>query len=73
VTDTWHHSRSSIRRLREALKNADEDTRYRFVSWVLGIAMMGAAIITQFGWVGLMFCSGFVIWLASSSHGGAVK
>lgn len=62
MSDTWSHTRSSIRRLKAALRDADEDTRWDIGFWAAGLAMMAAAIIVQFGVWGFLFCGGFVVW-----------
>ncbi len=61
MTETWSHTRDSVQRLRTALQEADEDTRYKFAFWVIGLAMMAIAITAQFGWLGGLFCSGMVV------------
>lgn len=38
MSDTWKHSRASIRRLRELLRDADEDTRWDFGFWLTGFS-----------------------------------
>lgn len=68
MSDTWHHSRASIRRLKAALAEADEDTVYRFAFWVIGIVIMAGAIIAGFGWAGVAFCVGMVFWAAGTSN-----
>jgi hypothetical protein len=66
MSDTWSHTRSSIRRLKEALQEADENTRWDLGFWAAGLAMMAAAIIVQFGTWGFLFCGGFVIWVSAN-------
>lgn len=62
MSDTWDSTRASLRRLKTAFREADEDTRYKFVFWVSGLSIMGIAIIVQFGWTGVLFCLGMVLW-----------
>lgn len=64
MSETWEATRSSVRRLKTSLANADEDTRYKFAFWILGFAVMGTAIIIQFGYVGASFCFGLLLWKA---------
>ncbi len=68
MTDTWSHTRDAVQRLKTALQEADEDTRYKFAFWISGIALMATAIIAQFGWLGVIFCGGAVIWAASNTQ-----
>lgn len=63
---SWEHTRESWNRLATSLAEADEDVRYAFFFWVLGLSMMGIAIVAQFGWVGLLFCLGAIIWHANN-------
>jgi hypothetical protein len=67
MSDTWKHSRDSIHRLRQAWGDADEDSRYKLVFWMTGMAMMAGAIVSAFGWPGFVFCLGFVVWAAGTS------
>ena len=65
MVESWSQARESIQRFKTALQEADEDTRYRFALWLIGLAMMAIAIIVQFGWPDVVFCAvcaGFFIW-----------
>lgn len=64
MSKTWKATRTSIERLRAAWRNADAGARMNFFWWLVGIAMMGSAIIGAFGWLGLQFVVGFVFWKA---------
>lgn len=66
MSDTWTHARASLRRLKTALDEADEDTRWKFGFWLTGIATMAVALVAQFGWVGALFCAGALLWAAGS-------
>lgn len=61
MSDTWRETRVAIRRLRAALHEADEDTRWNFGFWLVGLALMAGAIVMQFGWLGAIFCGGAVL------------
>lgn len=65
MSDTFSHTRDAFLRLKTALQEADEDTRYEFAFWVTGLVMMATAIIAQFGVLGFLFCGGFVVWRSS--------
>lgn len=65
MSETRQCARASMRRLKTALSDADEETRFSFAFWILGLAAMTAAIVAQFGWTGVMFCVGILIWKAS--------
>lgn len=67
MSETWSATRTSLRRLRAAWEVSDEDSRYRFVFYFTGIALAGAAIVLQFGWIGALFCTGMVFCAAGSS------
>lgn len=67
MTDTWSNTRASVNRLKTLWQNADEDTRWDLGFWATGLAMMAVAIVAQFGWIGAMFCAGFVIWGAGNN------
>lgn len=67
MSEAWEASRASIRRLKLALYEADEDTRYKFSLWVAGFALMVTAIVLQFGWPGALFCVGLVVWKAGNA------
>lgn len=66
MSDTWDAILDSMRRLKTALHEADEDTRYKFAFWVSGFVIMATAIIIQFGWAGALFCLGMAVWKAGS-------
>lgn len=66
MSEAFAETRASIQRLRNLLRDADEDTRWMFGYWLLGLATMGAAIIGEFGWRGAGFCFGLVLWKVSS-------
>ena len=66
MSDTWRHTRDSVRRLKIALREADEDTRYEFAFWLSGLTLMAIAIIDQFGWSGALFCIGAIVWRAGT-------
>ena len=68
MSETFEATRASIRRLKAALQAADEDTVYRFAFWWVGICLMAAAIVAQFGWTGVLFCLGIVFWAAGNSQ-----
>lgn len=69
MSETFSDTRDAVRRLKAVLLAADDDTRHKFAYWVIGLAMMAAAIIVQFGWLGAAFCIGMVFWAASSAPG----
>lgn len=52
----------AYRRLKKGLREADEDTRYRFAYWVIGLVLMAGAIVFQFGYSGVVFCIGISLW-----------
>lgn len=64
MTDTWANTRTSVNRLKAAWAQADEDTRWDIGFWSAGLGIMATAIIVQFGWLGLLFCGGAIIWSA---------
>lgn len=64
MSETWSASRTSINRLKSAWHEADEETRWDIRFWAFGLALMAVALVSQFGWAGLMFCLGAVIWKA---------
>jgi hypothetical protein len=66
VSDTWASTRASINRLKTGWQDADEDTKLDIGFWAAGLAMMAAAIVAQFGWIGALFCAGLVIWFAGN-------
>jgi len=68
MSETLGHTRDAVRRLKLALNEADEDTRYRFAFWVAGLALMGMAIIVQFGWIGMVFCLGVIVYAAAGKE-----
>lgn len=55
MIDTWFHTRSAVQRL-----------RYAFAFWLIGLGMMATAIVTQFGWLGVLFCAGIIVWRAGA-------
>lgn len=65
MSETFAETRASFRRLKSLLRDADEDTRWMFGFWLLGLATMAGAIIGEFGWRGAGFCFGLVLWKAS--------
>lgn len=67
MTDTWANTRASINRLKAGWRDADEDTRWNIGFWATGLATMGGAIVAQFGWLGMVFCGGFIIWIAANN------
>lgn len=67
MSDTWSDTRSSVRRLKAALLEADGDTRWDLGFWAVGLVMMAAAIVVQFGIWGLLFCGGFITWVSANS------
>ena len=69
MSETWHHALGSLQRLKAALRDADEDTRYRFAFWLSGLSLMALAIIAQFGWLGAVFCVGCVVRAAGEASG----
>lgn len=66
MSETWKASRESIRRLRSALREADDNTRFDVAFWAIGLSIMAVAIVAHFGWPGFWFCVGLVIWRAGS-------
>lgn len=68
MSETFSETRNAVRRLKTFLREADEDTRYKFIFWVVGLTIMAAAIIVQFGWSGFAFCVGLMFWAASNSN-----
>lgn len=64
MSETSQAATSSWRRLKAALITADEDARWAFGFWMTGFAVMGTAIILQFGWQGALFCFGLLLWTA---------
>ena len=68
MSESWSSTRESINRLKAALRDADEDTRYNVAFWAAGLLMMALAIVGQFGALGWLFCSGVVIY-AAGRHG----
>jgi len=68
MSETWKATRTSVNRLKAAWREADEDTRWSLGFWATGLAMMALAIVTQFGWPGVLVCGGFLVW-AAGTHG----
>lgn len=66
MSETWSATRTSISRLKAAWRDADEDTRWSLGFWAVGIAMMAVAIVAQFGWLGVLFCAGLLVWAAGT-------
>lgn len=66
MSDTFAETKEQFRRLRTALQNADEDTRWSFGFWFTGIVVMAAAVIMQFGWLGAVFMFGMLLWAAGN-------
>ena len=66
MADTWSDTRASLTRLSDLWRDADEDTRWDIKFWAAGLAMMAAAITIQFGWIGVLFCGGFILWWVGS-------
>lgn len=66
VSDSWSNTRSSMKRLKAVWGQADEDVRWDIGFWGAGLIIMGASIVIQFGWVGLLFCTGVLIWHAGN-------
>ena len=64
MSDSWAGTRKSLRRLRAIWNEADEDTKYDISFWIIGLAFMALAIVSQFGTAGALFCVGLVIWKA---------
>jgi len=67
MSDSWANTKASINRLKNGWQESDEDTRWDIGFWTLGLAMMAVAIVAQFGWIGFLFCVGFVIWGVGNS------
>lgn len=66
MADTWASTRASIDRLKKNWREADADTRWDIKFWATGLCMMAGAIVGQFGWLGILFCAGLVIWGAAN-------
>lgn len=64
MSDNWQEARASWRRLKRSWDELGQfdDAQSEFVWHVVGLVMMAAAIISQFGWLGLQFCIGLAIW-----------
>lgn len=66
----WSNTRASLGRIRENWRLADEGARWDLVFWAAGLAMMGSAIVSQFGVDGFLFVGGFVVWWSVNSRVG---
>lgn len=66
MSETWSATRSSINRLKAGWREADEDTRWSIGFWAAGLALMALAIVGHFGWIGALFCFGFIVWAAGN-------
>ncbi len=62
---SFENTAKSWNRLKRTISEADEDTQYSMMFWAIGLVTMAAAIVTQFGWLGVQFCAGFVVWKTS--------
>lgn len=61
-------TKASWAKLKLTLSEADEEDRRRFRYWAVGLGSMAVAIVAQFGWYGLLFCAGFVLWWCSDAE-----
>lgn len=66
MSETFEQTRASCRKLRIEWSNASESARYGLAFWIVGLTLMGGAIITQFGWAGFAFCVGLLLWTVSN-------
>ena len=64
MTDSWEETRKSLRKLKTIWQEADDDTKYDIAFWLIGLALMGLAIVAHFGSTGALFCMGLLIWKA---------
>lgn len=65
MSETFKAAEEGFRRLKKSLSEADQNTRIDFAWWCIGLCLMGGAIVIEFGWPGLMFCAGVVIYFSS--------
>lgn len=68
MTETFSETRKAYERFKSNWRNADEDSRYRTAFWLTGTALIGTALVTQFGWIGAIFCAGAILRFAGTSH-----
>jgi hypothetical protein len=68
MSDTWRETRDAVDRLKRNYREADEDARWRFGFYIAGNAIMGTAIVGFYGWYGVAFLIGLLVWAASEKH-----
>ena len=58
----WTETKTAWNRLVRLCRDMDPEIRTKIIMEHVGIGLMGAAIMCQFGWIGVMFCVGFIGW-----------
>lgn len=68
MSEWFAETKAAWANLKLTLSKADEDDRRRLRYWAIGSGSMAAAIVTQFGWSGALFCFGFFLWWCSGAE-----
>ncbi|MCG6203631.1 hypothetical protein LPW26_03185 [Rhodopseudomonas sp. HC1] len=49
------------------MSDAEDNAQFRTAFYWLGLAAMVVAIVMQFGWLGVLFCVGLILFAAGAS------
>lgn len=56
------NTRKAWNNLKQAWRQADDDTRFEIACKYLGCTIMATSMVANFGWSGTTFCIGLFLW-----------